>query len=139
MSATLSTSVSLTGPGQAGPDPDEALCTRLRDLALVDLDSLVAGSAAPAALIGAYADDVADALREARTRIAAFKAVQAGPDPLLVLDLGPRQRASDTAGAGADRTRQKLVENAAAARSAARLSELAAPLIPRLFEADRRR
>ncbi len=42
MSATLSTSVSLTGPGHAAPDPDEALCTRLRDLALVDLDSLVA-------------------------------------------------------------------------------------------------
>jgi hypothetical protein len=137
----MSTSISL-GLSSAAPqtaDPDEALCTRLRDLALVDLESFVAGARAPQELIGAYADDVADALREVRTRIAALRAVQAGPDPLLVLDAAARQRASDTAMAGAERTRQKLVENAAAARSLARLSELAAPLVGRLFEADRRR
>ena len=50
------------------PDPDEVLSTRLRDLALVELDALVAGDARA---IAAYADDVADALREARARIAA--------------------------------------------------------------------
>jgi hypothetical protein len=137
VSTTIAVSLASGTPG--APDPDEALCTRLRDLALVDLESLVAGSPAPQALIGAYADDVADALRDARTRITALKSVHAGPDPLLILDLGPRQRASDTAMVGADRTRQKLVDNAAAARSMARLSELAAPLVAKLFEADRRR
>lgn len=137
----MSTQISVGLVSQPPPahDPDEALCTRLRDLALVDLDSLVAGSRAPQELIGAYADDVADALREARTRISAMRAVQAGPDPLLVLDVSARQRGSDTASAGAERTRQKLVENAMAARSLARLSELAAQLIAKLFEADRRR
>jgi hypothetical protein len=61
----MSTSISL-GLSSAAPqtaDPDEALCTRLRDLALVDLESFVAGARAPQELIGAYADDVADALR----------------------------------------------------------------------------
>jgi hypothetical protein len=120
-------------------DADEALCTRLRDLALVDLDALAIGAAAPQLLLGAYADDVADALREARTRIQALRAAMGGPDPLNVLDLAPRQRASDAAAAGAVRTRQKLSDHASAARAFARLSELAAHLAPRLFEADRRR
>jgi hypothetical protein len=135
------TSISVGPIGGAAPalDPDEALCTRLRDLALVDLESLVAGARSAQELIAAYADDVADALREARTRIAALRAVQGGPDPLLILDLQPRQRASDTAVSGAARTRQKLVENAVAARSVARLSEMAALLVGKLFEADRRR
>jgi hypothetical protein len=129
------------GPSGTAPahDADEALCTRLRDLALVDLDALAIGASAPQVLVGAYADDVADALREARTRIQALRAAMGGPDPLNVLDLAPRQRASDVAAAGAVRTRQKLSDHAAAARSFARLSELAAHLAPRLFEADRRR
>lgn len=137
----MSTSISVGSISGAQPatDPDEALCTRLRDLSLVDLDSLVAGARSPQELVGAYADDVADALREARARITALRMVQTGPDPLLVLDLSPRQRGSDTAAGGADRTRQKLVENAVAARSMARLSELVAPLVQKLFEADRRR
>ncbi|MFN0251365.1 MAG: hypothetical protein ACKV2T_31105 [Kofleriaceae bacterium] len=136
---STSISIGLAGSPSQMPDPDEALCTRLRDLALVDLDSFVAGARAPQELIAAYADDVADALREVRTRITALRTVQAGPDPLLVLDVAARQRASDTASPSAERTRQKLVENAAASRSLARLSELAAPLVGKLFEADRRR
>lgn len=138
----MSTSISVGVIGAStggGVDPDEALCTRLRDLALVDLDSLVAGARAPQELVAAYADDVADALREARARITTLRGMQGGPDPLNVLDLGPRQRGSDTAAAGAERTRQKLVENATAARSLARLSEMAAQLVAKLFEADRRR
>lgn len=137
MSTTIA--IGLSSAGGVASDPDEALCTRLRDLALVDLDSLVAGAHAPQELIRAYADDIADTLREARARITALRAIQAAPDPLLVLDLPARQRGSDTASAGAERTRQKLVENAAAARSMARLSEMAALLVGKLFEADRRR
>jgi hypothetical protein len=127
------------GDGQGSLDPDEALSTRLRDLALVALDALTAGAAAPQALIAAYADDVADALREARTRITALRASLGGPDPLNMLELAVRVRASDTAHAGAERVRTTLAAHAEAARALARLSELAAALAPKLFEADRRR
>ncbi len=123
------------------PDPDEVLSTRLRDLALVDLDALTVGLDGSAAqqLTGAYADDVADALREARARITVLKKELAGPDPLNVLDLQPRQRASDAAHAGAARTTDRLRAQAEASRALARLADLAAGLVPKLFEADRRR
>jgi len=123
----------------AAPDPDEALSTRLRDLALVDLDALTVGARDAQALIAAFADDVADALREARARIATLRAALGGADPLNVLDLAVRQRASDSGAAGAERVRTRLVGQADAARALARLAELAATLVPRLFEADRRR
>ena len=118
---------------------DEELSARLRDLALVELDALCAGTDGKRAaeLTGAYADDVLDALKEARARMVALKV--GGPDPLNVLDLAPRQRASDVARDGADRARMKLVANAEACRAHARLAELAANLLPKLFEADRRR
>lgn len=123
-------------PGQ-GADPDEALSTRLRDLALVELDALAAGDRGD--LIAAYADDVGDALREARTRIAALRAQLSAPDPLNVLDTTVRQRASDAGATGADRVRDRLTSQADAARALARLAELAAALVPKYFEADRRR
>lgn len=125
------------GGGGTASDPDEALSTRLRDLALVDLDTFVLGGRAD--LVGPFADDVADALREARTRIAALRKELGGADPLLILDVAVRQRASDAGAAGAARVREKLVIQADAARSLARLADLAAALIPKLFEADRRR
>jgi len=111
---------------------DELLSARLRDLALVELDAL--GALAPA-----YADDVADALREARARIAALRTQLGGADPLAVVDATPRQRGSDAGAAGAERARDRLLTQAEAARALARLAELAAALVPRLFEADRRR
>jgi hypothetical protein len=118
------------------PDPDEALSTRLRDLALVELDALIAGDRP--GLIAAYAADVADALREARARIAALRAQLGGADPLGVLDAATRQRASDAGASGADRIRARLAAQAEAARALARLADLASALVPRLFEADRR-
>ena len=127
------------GPGTASgaPDLDEALSTRLRDLALVELDALIAGERP--GLIGVYADDVADALREARTRIGALRGQLGGADPLVVLDASGRQRASDAGIAGADRVRARLAAQAEAARALARLADLASALVPKLFEADRRR
>ena len=125
--------------GGAPSDLDEALSTRLRDLALVDLDAFVLGGASRDRLVGAFADDVADALREARTRIAALRAQLGGADPLNILDVNVRQRASDAGAQGAVRVREKLVGQAEAARSLARLADLAAALVPKLFEADRRR
>jgi hypothetical protein len=146
------------GDGAARPgDADELLSTRLRDLSLVDLDAFVAvgrGQAAPdrsiassageagardaTALIAAYADDVADALREAKNRIAQLRGQLAGPDPLGVVELAPRQRASADAAAVA-RTRDRLLAQAETARALARLADLAGALAPKLFEADRRR
>ena len=123
------------------PDPDEALCTRLRDLALVDLDALTVGldGARGQELVAAYADDCADALREARSRMTALRKDLAGPDPLNVLDLPARQRASDAGHAGSVRVSGRLVAQAEAARTFARLADLAAGLVSKLFEADRRR
>lgn len=123
------------------PDPDEALSTRLRDLALVDLDALTVGldGARGQELARAYADDLADALKEARARLVALRKELAGPDPLNVLDLAARQRASDAGHAGADRVKDRLFAQTEAARVFARLAGLAAPLVTKLFEADRRR
>jgi hypothetical protein len=123
------------------PDPDEPLCTRLRDLALVDLDALTVGldGAAGQALTSAFAEDVADALREARARLAALRKDLAGPDPLNVLDMTARQRASDSGHAGAARITDRLDGQTEAARAFGRLAGLTAPLIAKLFEADRRR
>jgi len=120
-------------------DADEALSTRLRDLALVDVDALVAGTREPAEMVAAFAEDVADALREARARISALRAVLGGADALNILDATIRQRASDAGATGAERVRARLGTQAEAARALARLSDLAAGLAPKLFEADRRR
>ncbi len=123
----------ITSAPPATADPDEQLSARLRDLALVDLDAL------GAQLVAAYADDVADALREARTRLTALRGQLAGPDPLNVLETTPRQRASDAGAAGAVRSAERLASQAEAARAFARLAELVAALAPKLFAADRRR
>jgi hypothetical protein len=133
------TTTGVAGGQSAAVDPDETLSMRLRDLTLVDLDALTVGARDPQELVAAFADDVADALREARARITTLRGTLGGPDPLNVLDLPVRQRASDTAAAGAQRVRDKLGAHADAARCLARLSELAASLTPKLFEADRRR
>ena len=134
---SLSSSVGIGAPGHA-QDVDEALSTRLRDLALVEIDALIVGDRAQE-LVAAFADDVADALREARTRITALRSQLGGADPLTVLDTAPHQRASDAGAAGVDRIRGRLVAQADAARALARLADLAAGLVPKLFEADRRR
>ena len=134
---SLSSTVGIGAPGQ-GLDADEALSTRLRDLALVEIDALIQGDRAQE-LVAAFADDVLDALREARTRIAALRAQLGGADPLSVLDAAVHQRASDAGAAGVDRIRSRLAAQADAARALARLADLAAGLIAKLFEADRRR
>ena len=132
---TLEYTVGVRAPGQA-TDLDEALSTRLRDLALVEIDALAIGDAE---LIAAFADDVADALREARARIVALRTALGGVDALSVLDVPVRQRASDAGTQGAERTKARLTTQAEAARALARLSDLAGGLVPKLFEADRRR
>jgi hypothetical protein len=128
-------------PRGQSAESDEALSTRLRDLALVELDALTVGlgGADAQVVIATFADDVLDALREARVRIAALRQAVGGPDPLNVLELQARQRASDAGQAGAERVRDRLVAQAAAARAMSRLADLASCLVGKLFEADRRR
>lgn len=123
------------------PDSDEALAMRLRDLALVELDALSSGVAASEvqALIAEFADDVADALQQTRQRIAALRQSLTGSDPLQIVELPPRQRASEAAQAGVDRIRTRLLQQADACRSLAKLSELACGVVAKLAEADRRR
>lgn len=123
------------------PDADEELATRLRDLALVEINALTAGLAVNDAqtLVAEFADDVADALREARTRIASLRQILSGSDPLQVLDLPVRQRASDVAQSGVAQVRAQLDQHAEVGRALAKLAALSSGLIAKLFEADRRR
>lgn len=135
--ATISGLSSIAG----SDDPDDALLTRLRDLALVDLDALVTGldDAAAAAMTAAHADDIADALAAARRRIAELRAPLAAADPLGLLDLpATTKRRGDSRDAAA-RAADQLAARAAAARLLARLDDLVAPLVPRYFAAERRR
>lgn len=129
------------GDAPTTPENDEALSTRLRDLSLVEIDALTAGLGGGDAqvVIATFADDVHDALRQARARITTLRQALGGADPLNVLDLQARQRASDAGHAGVERVRERLVAQAEAARALSRLADLTASLIGKLFEADRRR
>jgi hypothetical protein len=120
---------------------DEPLLTRLRDLSLVDLDSLLAGSTGEqyAELLDTYCDDVQSALGEARQRIAGLKTFIGGADPLAIIDATPEVRAQDGGREGADRFAARVAQRAHACRALARIDDLAGLLLPNLLEADRRR
>lgn len=120
---------------------DDALIMRLRDLALVDLDALLAGAEGEAytQLLVTHAEDLEDALRSARARAGELTKTIVGADPLVLLDSGYAVRARDGGREAADRTARRLAARAAACRALARIDDLAAGLYPRLVEADRRR
>jgi hypothetical protein len=127
------------GDSEAG---DERLLGRLRQLSLIDLDSLLAGCSgeARAELLDAHAGDLIDALGHARERIAELtREVTVGPDPLAILDAAPASRVRGASGDGPVRLAARLAERAAACRDLSRLEEAAALLLPRLFEVERRR
>lgn len=119
---------------------DEALLTRMRDLALVDLDALLAGASGDqyAQLLVAHAEDVEDALRAARARMSEL-ARAVGSDPLTLLDAGYATRAQGGGREAAERVARRLSGRAQSSRALARIDDLAANLVPRLVEADRRR
>lgn len=125
-----------------GAEDDEQLVARLRDLSLVELDALLAGASPEQAalLLDAHAEDLAHALRAARARMQALlREVAAGPDPFGLLDADARQRTRENARAAGERSALRLFARAQASRALARLDELAARILPRLLEADRRR
>jgi hypothetical protein len=133
-----------SGSGSRGAPigEDDQLLARLRQLSLVELESLLAGAtgARRAELLSAHADDLLDALAHARRRMAELgREVTAGPDPLAVLEAPRSMRARGAASEGPGRLATRLAERAAACRDLARLDEAAALLLPRLFEIERRR
>ncbi|MCG8421892.1 MAG: hypothetical protein MJE77_28560 [Proteobacteria bacterium] len=120
---------------------DEVLLTRLRDLSLVDLDALLAGTAGTqyAELLTSYADDLCDALRTARERARdLIETAVRGPDPMGLLDAPYQTRARNGGREAAQRVAERLAARASACRSLARIDDLASQLYPRLVEADRR-
>jgi hypothetical protein len=122
--------------------PDEQLLARLRDLSLVDVDALLAGvpSERHAALLDAHAEELADALAAARERARALMAaVAAGPDPLGIGEASAAMRARAGGPAAGARATSRLTARAHECRALARLYDLAAHLVPRLIEVDRRR
>jgi hypothetical protein len=128
--------------GKSDLGDDERLLGRLRQLSLIDLDSLLAGTggARHAELLAAHAEDLIDALGQARRRMNQLgHEIAAGPDPLAVLDATPALRARGAVSEGPGRLATRLAERAAACRDLARIEEAAALLLPRLFEIERRR
>lgn len=116
------------------------LVERLRDLALVELDTLLGGLAEEDAhdVLLAYLSDLEDAIVEARRALRdGHAAVGAGGDPLGYLEQGPERRAS-AGDAGVIEAAMKLSQRAAARRDLARLEEVVRAVLPRLLEADRR-
>ncbi len=121
---------------------DDELVERLRQLSLVDLNSLLAGTTGEdyADLLGAYADDLHNALASSRQRVRAIvdHAIR-GPDPLALLDAKPELRAKEGGRLASARIEERLTERAAACRALAQLDDASGPLVALLLEADRRR
>ncbi len=116
------------------------LVERLRDLGLVELDTLLGEleDADARDVLLAYLSDLEDALLQARAALReGHAALLAGVDPLGYLELGPERRAS-AGDAGVIESSMKLAQRAAAARDLARLEEVVRGVLPRLLEADRR-
>lgn len=118
----------------------EVLLARLRDLALVDLDVLLVGTQGPhqAELLRAYVEDLEDALSAVRQHAQKLGQTVAGGDPLAFVGAGSAARARGGGEGLAAKTAQNLVGRSQAGRELAQLQELAARLVPRLIEADRR-
>ena len=100
------------------PQGDEALLTRLRDLALVDIEALLAGASGEhyAELLTTYAEDLCHALEVARARARALVAAAGGPDPMALLDAPYQIRARNGGRKAADRASERLTMRATACR-----------------------
>jgi hypothetical protein len=119
---------------------DAPLLLRLRDLGLVDLDALAGAEAADLTLVEAFAEDVEHALEQARRRMAELEAAAArGPEPLSAVRAGAEVRGREAGAEAAARLARRLESRAQTRRLLARYDDLVARLVPRLFEADRRR
>jgi hypothetical protein len=121
---------------------DEELFARLRDLSLVDLDAATSHPepARAAELATALALDLEQALNDARERALGLSAeIRGGGDPLGLAGVSRESRARDGGRQVEAQAVSRLQARAVACTTLARLDELAARLVPRLLEADRRR
>ncbi len=120
---------------------ETSLLERLRDLALVDVDALLAGTSGATrdALLAAHVADLEDALGRARAAIEKMSSgLRGGAEPLAFVDWPEERRASDDGEQAARRSAEALVERAALCRELAVLAEITAGVLPRLVAADRR-
>lgn len=115
------------------------LVERLRDLALVEIETLLAGLHGDElrSVLTVYLADLEDALVEARAVLRDGHAELGAGDPLAYLDHGPERRAS-AGDDGVIEASVRLARRAAARRDLARLDEVVRGVLPRLLEADRR-
>jgi hypothetical protein len=117
-----------------------ALLERLRELALVEIDTLLRRLPDDAVLdvLGAHVADLEDALAEARTTIReAHRALGLGVDPLGLVDVGAERR-SRAGEAMVTESVARLAQRAAERRELAALEEAMLGVLPRLLDADRR-
>lgn len=120
---------------------DAGLLARLRDLALVELETLLAHAEgrARAALLGAYVDDLEHALGEARRRMRELSKITEGAEGLALLEMSSERRARDANEFVLPITARRLREQSEACRLLMQLGEAVGRVLPRLVEADRRR
>ncbi len=121
---------------------DEQLIERLRELSLVETESLLAGvvEAEREAALAALVADLEHALEAARRRASELRRrLERAPDPLAAVDAPPAVR---SAGGGSDfihAAREAVRERTDACRELARLDSAALLVLPLLIEAERLR
>ena len=115
--------------------------SRWREIAAVDPQVLLLGvvGAEREEMALALVDDLQDALLEIRQnrRELLDQMTIANEDALSFVEAPPLLRTKDGGHELAKRAQSGLLAHAAKARQVARLDELAAAIVPRLFEADR--
>jgi hypothetical protein len=122
------------------PHSDSALLARLRDLALVEIDSLLAHAGDQlAVLLAAYIEDLEDALGTARRRMRELARSADRPEALAFIEMPSERRARDANELAMPATARKLREQTDACRMLMQLGEGVSRVLPRLVEADRRK
>lgn len=118
---------------------DGTLVERLRDLALVEVDALLAGVPEDerSALLAAHVADLEDALTRARDGMNQAM-TNLAREQMAWISWPGAKRAGDDGAEAARQSAESLVERARLAREAAALAEAAARVVPRLVAADRR-
>ncbi len=123
-------------PG-AALDNEQFVLARLRDLALVELESLLVGTAGQerSELLATYIADLADALRRVRDLIHTLLE-GTRQEPLRIVEHSSSERSGELGRASAIRSVQGLRDRASLLRRVAVLDELAACVLGKLIEAE---
>ena len=119
-------------------DQESYIVARLRDLALVDVESLCVGTHGKEReqLVAAYITDLEDALQRARRCVHnLLQDVQT--DLLHVLDLDSRTRVGEDGAKAVRRVQEQLRERATTFRQVMGMDEMITRVLTKLSEADR--